>query len=120
MMLMASSAADTATAPRMRQYEHVQRRADPNPSVSVTVNCTLLQWQAPLTVSVTALIQSSWLRSCFLTAAVAHSRRSGAFLMALNPGLTIQVSGSSEVPPFHPVARPQRAIPHPSRRADRP
>ena len=40
----------TATAPRIRQIEQVQRRADAKPSVSVTVNFTAPQWQAPLSV----------------------------------------------------------------------
>jgi hypothetical protein len=38
----------TATAPRIRQIEQVQRRAEANPSVSVTVNRTAPQWHAPL------------------------------------------------------------------------
>ena len=40
----------TATAPRIRQIEQVQRRADAKPSVSVTVNFTAPQWQEPLRV----------------------------------------------------------------------
>src|SRR5216110_2312519 len=47
-MLMPSRSADTAIAPRMRQYEHVQRRAERSPSVSLAVNRTPPQWQAPL------------------------------------------------------------------------
>jgi hypothetical protein len=41
----------TATAPRIRQIEQVQRLADANPLVSVAVNLTAPQWQAPLRVT---------------------------------------------------------------------
>src|SRR5882762_11987198 len=58
-MLMPSRSADTAIAPRMRQYEHVQRRAERSPSVSLAVNRTPPQWQAPLIGSVAAFIHGS-------------------------------------------------------------
>src|ERR1700677_3340809 len=51
MMSIPSRFADTATAPRMRKYEHVQRRAERSPSASFTVNCTAPQWQAPFKTS---------------------------------------------------------------------
>jgi hypothetical protein len=38
--------ADTATAPRIRQYEQVQRRAVLNPSVNFTRKRTVPQWHA--------------------------------------------------------------------------
>jgi hypothetical protein len=41
----------TATAPRIRQIEQVHRLADANPSVSVALNFTAPQWQAPLSVT---------------------------------------------------------------------
>src|SRR6201991_70402 len=47
-MVMPSSSADTATAPRMRQYEQLQRRAVHRPSVSLTVKRTVPQWQEAL------------------------------------------------------------------------
>jgi len=43
---MPSRLALTATAPRMRQNEQLQRRAVRRPSVSSTVNFTVPQWQA--------------------------------------------------------------------------
>src|SRR5437667_9018735 len=58
-MLMPSRSADTAIAPRMRQYEHVQRRAERSPSVSLAVNRTPPQWQAPLIGSMAAFIHGS-------------------------------------------------------------
>src|SRR5207248_6699337 len=58
-MLMPSRSADTAIAPRMRQYEHVQRRAERSPSVSLAVNRTPPQWQAPLIRSMAAFIHGS-------------------------------------------------------------
>jgi hypothetical protein len=36
--------AETATAPRMRQKEQVQRRTVLNPSLSITLNFTAPQW----------------------------------------------------------------------------
>jgi hypothetical protein len=47
-MRKASGVEVTATAPRIRQIEQVHRRAEAKPSVSVTVNRTAPQWQAPL------------------------------------------------------------------------
>src|ERR1700754_4796894 len=47
-MVMPSSSADTATAPRMRQYEQLQRRAVRRPSVSLTVKRTVPQWHEAL------------------------------------------------------------------------
>src|SRR5438270_11311923 len=41
----------TATAPRIRQIEQEQRRAEAKPSVSLTVNCTAAQWHAPSRVT---------------------------------------------------------------------
>ena len=41
------SLADTATAPRMQQNEHVQRRALQSPLDRFTVNRTAPQWQEP-------------------------------------------------------------------------
>src|SRR5437016_7756615 len=58
-MLMPSRSAHTAIAPRMRQYEQVQRRAEPSPSVSLAVNRTPPQWQAPLIGSMAAFIHGS-------------------------------------------------------------
>src|SRR5436853_7864125 len=58
-MLMPCRSADTAMAPRMRQYEHVQRRAERSPSVSLAVNRTPPQWQAPLIGSMAAFIHGS-------------------------------------------------------------
>src|ERR1700704_4474906 len=58
-MLMPSSSADTAIAPRMRQYEHVQRRAERSPSVSLAVNRTPPQWQAPLIGCMAGVIHGS-------------------------------------------------------------
>src|SRR2546421_2115056 len=58
---MPSRSADTAIAPRMRQYEHVQRRAERSPSVSLAVNRTAPQWQAPLIGSMAAFIHGSLL-----------------------------------------------------------
>src|SRR6266404_6145304 len=58
-MLMPSRSADTAIAPRMRQYEHVQRRAERSPSVSLAVNRTPPQWQAPLIGCMAAIIHGS-------------------------------------------------------------
>src|SRR5882762_9599945 len=58
-MLMPSRSADTAIAPRMRQYEHVQRRAERSPSVSLAVNRTPPQWQAPLIGSMEAFMHGS-------------------------------------------------------------
>jgi hypothetical protein len=43
----------------MRQYEHVQRRAERSPSVRVAVNRTPPQWQAPLMGSMAAFIHGS-------------------------------------------------------------
>jgi len=43
----------------MRQYEHVQRRAERSPSVSLAVNRTAPQWQAPLIGSMAAFIHGS-------------------------------------------------------------
>jgi hypothetical protein len=40
--------AETATAPRIRQYEQLQRRTVLDPSVSFTRKRTALQWHAPL------------------------------------------------------------------------
>jgi hypothetical protein len=47
----ASGADVTATAPRIRQMEQVQRLADAKPSVSVSANSIAPQWQAPFTVT---------------------------------------------------------------------
>src|SRR5262245_4307286 len=43
---MPPTSADTATAPRIRQYEQVQRRAVLNPSVNFTRKRTVPQWHA--------------------------------------------------------------------------
>src|SRR5262245_61883065 len=43
---MPPTSADTATAPRIRQYEQVQRRALLNPSVNFTRKRTVPQWHA--------------------------------------------------------------------------
>src|SRR5262249_53286784 len=43
---MLPTLADTATAPRIRQYEQVQRRAVLNPSVNFTRKRTVPQWHA--------------------------------------------------------------------------
>jgi hypothetical protein len=43
---MPPMSADTATAPRIRQYEQVQRRAVLNPSVNFTRKRTVPQWHA--------------------------------------------------------------------------
>src|SRR5215469_10853989 len=48
----ASAPERTATAPRIRQYEHVQRRAVCNPFVSRTRKRTVPQWQAPSSVEI--------------------------------------------------------------------
>jgi hypothetical protein len=42
---MSASPAETATAPRIRQKEQVQRRAVRKPSDSLTSNFTAPQWQ---------------------------------------------------------------------------
>src|SRR5262249_46532799 len=44
--VMPPTSADTATAPRIRQYEQVQRRALLNPSVNFTRKRTGPQWHA--------------------------------------------------------------------------
>jgi hypothetical protein len=41
----------TATAPRIRQIEQVQRRAEAKPPVSVATNSTAPQWHEPFTVT---------------------------------------------------------------------
>src|SRR5262249_5307291 len=43
---MPPTSADTATAPRIRQYEQVQRRALLNPPVNFTRKRTVPQWHA--------------------------------------------------------------------------
>src|SRR5947209_8385505 len=43
---MPPTSADTATAPRIRQYEQVQRRAVLSPSVNFTRKRTVPQWHA--------------------------------------------------------------------------
>src|SRR5262245_23913714 len=43
---MPPTSADTATAPRIRQYEQVQRRALLNPSLNFTRKRTVPQWHA--------------------------------------------------------------------------
>src|SRR6266436_7229350 len=72
-MLMPSSSADTAIAPRMRQYEHVQRRAERSPSVSLAVNRTPPQWQAPLIGSMEAFMHGSF--SVFEQITIRSARR---------------------------------------------
>jgi hypothetical protein len=47
----ASGVEVTATAPRIRQIEQVQRRPEAKPLVSVTVKRTAPQWQAPSSVT---------------------------------------------------------------------
>jgi hypothetical protein len=42
---MSPTLADTATAPRIRQYEQVQRRMVLKPSNNLTRNRTVPQWQ---------------------------------------------------------------------------
>jgi hypothetical protein len=43
---MPPTSADTTTAPRIRQYEQVQRRAVLKPLVNFTLKRTVPQWQA--------------------------------------------------------------------------
>jgi hypothetical protein len=45
-MVMPPTSADTATAPRIRQYEQVHRRAVLKPSVNLTRKRTVPQWHA--------------------------------------------------------------------------
>jgi len=51
MTLKSSWVEVTAMAPRIRQIEQVQRRAEANPRVSVAVNRTAPQWQEPVSVT---------------------------------------------------------------------
>src|SRR5690349_12763408 len=80
----------TATAPRIRQIEQVQRRAEAKPSGSSAVNFTAPQWHEPSRVTGSLDARSIKAASHFLGPLVVPAQRKSQLVMQRHFRIAIQ------------------------------